>query len=251
MQKFKFKDLMFFKKEKDLNQRKYIKYEDGRIEYIIKENSNNTVSENEPNIYFNRKSFVNNIKKKIKCFKIDKFINGLLLAFLIISIVFIYFYYIKDISKPTNNNLVAKQNIKQEETLFDVTDFYNETINNLKDNYSKELNKINDYFDLKANRGSVLSLIEKNKKKKENIYVDLVRNKQYFKNNQDLYDELEYNLIKSIVFNEEIKLAIIKDLFTKSKFEEIKKEYISTDRTQKLFFIIKDIINNSLFFYNY
>ena len=242
-----------FTKEKSINKekkeqkpnliRKYFKYEDGKIKYI--KDFSKTKFEKEG---LSLKDVKDNLNKEIEMekrkFDIKSFINKLLIVFIIFSMVFVYFYYIKDNNshekdsnnEPTTEYEESKNQTKNEKQLENESNtndyvFYkeNESISdesvtdlskgeiaekitaNVRNYNTEELKKVQNYIDLKGNRVSTVSTIKKNKKEKENLYIYLTKNQKLFKKDKEFYDEIENLLIKSIAMSEEFIVAFNDD----------------------------------------
>lgn len=231
---------------------KYMKYEDGKVKYI-KENNNEMTVEGKIKSVINKDKLVNGLERRKKFFDLNKFANIALILFLILSSIFVYVYYFNDENisiTDKNSNYSIMEDYNKEVIMNNKNDsktndtgkgdvnnsanvliketVYNNMNEKLEEINSKEFRKINDYLNLKANRGSVITSIDKNKDSKEKIYFTLIENQDLFKNDQELYDSLEYDIIKSIAFSEELVEAF-KGSSTKTSVIEILNKYTMTN----------------------
>ena len=242
--------------------RKYMKYEDGEIMYLDESNSEGEVevkgevkdkvnvnSEKKSNLnfkskflnFFNKEKFNKLLEITEKDFNFKYFINTMIVIFVIIFILFVYAYYLKGNNTDkyiANNseNIVAALNTEERfnnvienktEENVQVTDKnikLEDIINEIKKINSEEIGKVNDYIDLKANRASTISAIKRYKTNKENLYVLISKNQNLIKEGDELLQETEDLLVKSIAMSNEF-LNAFHDKSTKTKLNDVIEKY--------------------------
>lgn len=241
---------------KERGVRKYMKYEDGEIMYLDESNSEGEVkdkvnvnSEKKSNLnfkskflnFFNKEKFNKLLEITEKDFNFKYFINTMIVIFVIIFILFVYAYYLKGNNTDkyiANNseNIVAALNTEERfnnvienktEENVQVTDKnikLEDIINEIKKINSEEIGKVNDYIDLKANRASTISAIKRYKTNKENLYVLISKNQNLIKEGDELLQETEDLLVKSIAMSNEF-LNAFHDKSTKTKLNDIIEKY--------------------------
>lgn len=247
---------------KERGVRKYMKYEDGEIMYLDESNSEGEVevkgevkdkvnvnSEKKSNLnfkskflnFFNKEKFNKLLEITEKDFNFKYFINTMIVIFVIIFILFVYACYLKGNNTDkyiANNseNIVAALNTEERfnnvienktEENVQVTDKnikLEDIINEIKKINSEEIGKINDYIDLKANRASTISAIKRYKTNKENLYVLISKNQNLIKEGDELLQETEDLLVKSIAMSNEF-LNAFHDKSTKTKLNDVIEKY--------------------------
>ena len=245
-------------KNQERGVKRYMKYEDGKIKYLHEDEvklKDEVNAEDDAELSFKEKfiSFINK-EKVLNLFKLSEdnfnikhFMNILLAVFIIVFIAFVYIYYFNDNNGKVNNNThsdlnnvnvinVSEEfnksnndgNIKVEiDTSLESTDKdvkLEDVINSTRKINSEELNKIYNYIDLKANRASTISAIKKHKEDKENLYIFIYKNQKLIKENNELFQETENLLIKSISMSNEF-LDAFNDKSTKTKLNDIIEKY--------------------------
>lgn len=247
---------------KERGVRKYMKYEDGEIIYLDESNSEGEVevkgevkdkvnvnSEKKSNLnfkskflnFFNKEKFNKLLEITEKDFNFKYFINTMIVIFVIIFILFVYACYLKGNNTDkyiANNseNTVAVLNTEERfnnvienktEENAQVTDKnikLEDIINEIKKINSEEIGKIYDYIDLKANRASTISAIKRYKTNKENLYVLISKNQNLIKEGDELLQETEDLLVKSIAMSNEF-LNAFHDKSTKTKLNDVIEKY--------------------------
>lgn len=247
---------------KERGVRKYMKYEDGEIMYLDESNSEGEVevkgevkdkvnvnSEKKSNLnfkskflnFFNKEKFNKLLEITEKDFNFKYFINTMIVIFVIIFILFVYACYLKGNNTDkyiANNseNTVAALNTEERfnnvienktEENAQVTDKnikLEDIINEIKKINSEEIGKIYDYIDLKANRASTISAIKRYKTNKENLYVLISKNQNLIKEGDELLQETEDLLVKSIAMSNEF-LNAFHDKSTKTKLNDVIEKY--------------------------
>lgn len=216
--------------------RKYMKFEDGKIKYIKDENEKASNPKKIKDI-LNKDNINKEIEKKKKYFDKQSFLNILIIAFILVSALFIYFYYFSDsngnIEVATNPGVLA--NMTQEElnksnpnTSNDIN-YTKDTLikaigDEIRSTNTKELQKVSDYLELKANRGSSVSTIEKHKSNKESLYILLIENKSLFSKDEESYQSIENLIVKSVAMSEEF-LTAFDSSSTKTVLKEVIEKY--------------------------
>jgi len=202
--------------------KKYFKYEDNKIKYVKESEEKNFLGKN-------KEIETEEIKEKDddenQHFNKEKFANKFFTVFLVFSVIFIYFYYVKGTktystnnsdtsthinnsqNKQINNKDLNSNNLSEENTNLTKEEIYEEIIKSVKDYNTKEINKVENYLDLKGNRLSTISEIERCKKAKMDLYNLLIENKNLFNEDKKLYSETENLLIKSSAMSEELLKA--------------------------------------------
>jgi len=219
--------------------KKYFKYENNKIKYVKKLKEENFLEED-------KEMETEEIKKKDNVknqhFNKEKFANKLFTVFLVFSVIFVYSYYVKgtktyntnnsNTSTPINNsqdkqidnkNLNSNDiynNSSEENSNLTKEEIYKKIIKDVKDCDAKEINKVENYLDLKGNRLSTISEIERCKKTKMDLYNLLTENKNLFNKDKELYSEVENLLIKSSAMSEEL-LKAFDERKTNEKLEKI------------------------------
>lgn len=167
-------------------------------------------------------------------------INKLIVAFLVFSIIFVLLYYRNsstidtDISNETNRQLQdedtdvvsskktdenkkpiinieredevenKKENEQQNLTKDELVEIVVESV---KEMNTKELNAVKNYINIKGNRVSTISTIERNIRDKKEVFALLIKNEKLFKGDEETYLEVEELLVKSIAMSEEFLTA--------------------------------------------
>lgn len=242
--------------------KKYMKFEDGKVKYLLEEeNIANCETENEIKVgdnqnsnfkvisiissFIKKEKFTKLLKLIEKDFNIKYFINILILVFAIVFILSIYVFFHRGPhykENIENNNLhTISENLNTEGKTNNVTEIEEDkieddkkiaderiqlenVISEVKRINSEEINKVYDYIDLKANRASTKSAINRYKASKENLYLLINKDKNIKIENDKLFQETEALLIKSIAMSNEL-LDVFNGKATKTKLDDVISRY--------------------------
>ena len=230
----------------DIARRRYIKYVDGGFIYYYNKGwvkpmfdkfnkfLSKETADNE------RRIIVDDVKKK---FEFKSVINIVLTIFLIISIIFVYLNYIQepsgDVVAPVDSMVedtplilkpeVAGDNIENEINKENIATVSAESLSSsailtLNKISNRENQKVLDYVNLKGNRKALTSTLKSSQREKESVYINFVKNKEAFSNNDSLYNDTESLIIKESVKTSKL-LEAIENNFSNAELENIVNSY--------------------------
>lgn len=216
--------------------RRYIEYLDGRFLYHYSEGEGLGMKDKIKQ-FLSKESGRRDIAYDFKNnFDFKKNANKMLTILLILSMIFVYYYYIRNDSSDKDNLPIESTQVqdgnqeeqKHEEEKKDTDKSMGNIFGGDKDdknlgqingvdtselsaremayNYTnmvdrlseKEDEKVLKYMDLKGNKKALESTIIGVKREKENIYMDLNKNKDLFKDEEELYENIEGYIVKEI-----------------------------------------------------